>query len=130
MTRLGGRIRGWARALNRETAALWFAIRDPETPWYARALGILVVGYAISPIDLIPDFIPVLGYLDDLILLPLGLALLRKIIPGAVLERARRRAEELEGRRLTSRLAGTIVVFVWILAAALIATTLLKPSGR
>jgi uncharacterized membrane protein YkvA (DUF1232 family) len=130
MTRLGRKIRDWARALKRETAVLWFAIRDPETPWYARALGILVVGYAISPIDLIPDFIPVLGYLDDLILLPLGLSLLRRLIPETIMERARQRADLLEGKRVTSRLAGAIVIGVWILAAGLVALALLRPFGR
>ena len=74
------RLKGWARKVKRDGVTLWFASRHPEVPWPAKALGLFVVAYALSPIDLIPDFIPVLGYLDDLILLPLGIYLALKII--------------------------------------------------
>ncbi|HUX37751.1 MAG TPA: YkvA family protein [Rectinemataceae bacterium] len=114
------RLSTWANGLKREIAALWFALRDPVTPWYAKALGFLVVGYAISPIDLIPDFIPVLGYLDDIVLLPLGLALLRRLIPTEVMTRSRERATEAGQLRITSRAAAVVVVFLWLGAALLI----------
>ena len=70
-----GRLHQWASRLKRESYALYLAIKDPRTPWYAKAIGACVVGYALSPVDLLPDFIPVLGYLDDLLLVPAGLAL-------------------------------------------------------
>ena len=112
----GKRLREWAASLKREIRALWFAIRDPETPWYARAIGAVVVAYAISPIDLIPDFIPILGYLDDLILLPLGLALLRRLIPEPVMARARAKAaEKLADKRLVSWGAAAFIVSLWLI---------------
>jgi uncharacterized membrane protein YkvA (DUF1232 family) len=80
-----------ARALRREVHALYFACRDPRVPWYAKALAIGVVAYALSPIDLIPDFIPVLGQLDDLVLVPLGILAVRRMIDPAILEDCRRR---------------------------------------
>ena len=102
-----------ARALKRETTALWFALRDPRTPWAARLVGALVVAYALSPIDLIPDFIPVLGLLDDLILLPLGIALCIRLIPANVFEDARRRAIDAE-RQPANRIAAVVIVLIWI----------------
>ena len=102
-----------ARALKRETTALWFALRDPRTPWAARVVGALVVAYALSPIDLIPDFIPVLGLLDDLILLPLGIALCIRLIPADVFEDARRRAIDAE-RQPANRIAAVVIVLIWI----------------
>lgn len=80
-----------ARALKREALALNLACRDPRTPWYAKALGAAVLAYALSPIDLIPDFIPVLGWLDDLILVPLGVLAVRALIPAGVLAECRER---------------------------------------
>ena len=107
-----------ARALKRETTVLWFALRDPRTPWAARVVGALVVAYALSPIDLIPDFIPVLGLLDDLILLPLGIALCIRLIPADVFEDARRRAIDAE-HQPANRIAAVVIVLIWIgLAAA------------
>ena len=111
----GERVAKWARGLKKETEALWFALRDPETPWYAKALGILVVGYAMSPIDLIPDFIPLLGYLDDIILLPLGLALLRRLVPEEVMGRAREEAARAASSRKPNLIAGAVVIFLWVL---------------
>jgi uncharacterized membrane protein YkvA (DUF1232 family) len=125
----GQRLRNWARSLKREVRALWIAVRDPSTPWYARLLGLLVLGYALSPIDLIPDFIPVLGYLDDVILLPLALALLRRLIPPELLAAARQRAEEEERKgagRPRSRLAALLVIMTWLLLAALAGYLLLR----
>ena len=83
-----------ARRLKLETWAVYLAYRDPRTPWYARLFVLCVVGYALSPIDLVPDFIPVLGYLDDLVLVPLGLALAIRMIPQPVLDECRERARQ------------------------------------
>ena len=107
------RLKDKARALKRETTALWFALRDPRTPWAARIVGALVVAYALSPIDLIPDFIPVLGLLDDLILLPLGIALCIRLIPVDVFDDARRRAIDAE-RQPANRIAAVVIVLIWI----------------
>ena len=113
---------GWkqkARLLKRETYVLWLACRDPRTPWYARALAVLVTGYAFSPIDLIPDFVPVLGYLDDLVLIPLGVALTVKAIPKDVLDDCRRQAQEwIEQGKPVSRVAGVVIGIIWLAALA------------
>jgi uncharacterized membrane protein YkvA (DUF1232 family) len=106
-----------ARGLRREVHALYFACRDPRVPWYAKALAAVVVGYAFSPIDLIPDFIPVVGYLDDLVLIPLGVIAVRALVPAPVLEECRARAERLEARP-TNRVAAAVVVAIWLALAA------------
>lgn len=108
-----------ARQLKRETYALYLAYRDPRTPWYARLFAALVVGYAFSPIDLIPDFIPLLGYLDDLVIVPLGVLLALRMIPPAVWAESRERAREAmaEGGPV-SRWAAVVVVLIWLLIAA------------
>ncbi len=98
--------------------AVYFAARDRRTPWYAKVLAGAVVAYALSPIDLIPDFVPVIGYLDDLILVPLGLALVLKLIPREVLVESRQRAQAAAGRPI-SRTGAAFVLLVWLLAAAL-----------
>jgi uncharacterized membrane protein YkvA (DUF1232 family) len=110
----------WARALKRETAALALAVRRPDVPWYAKLLAGLVVAYALSPIDLIPDFIPVLGYLDDLLLLPLGILLVRRLIPPAVLEQCRAQALREEGERPGSWVAAAVIVLLWLALGALL----------
>jgi uncharacterized membrane protein YkvA (DUF1232 family) len=112
------RLRQWSRALKRDATAVYFAARDPRVPWYAKALGIAVAAYAFSPIDLIPDFIPVLGYLDDLIIVPLGIALVVKLIPPEVM--AEHRAAALQDRPV-SLAAAAIIVMVWIAASAIAA---------
>jgi len=112
------RIREKARAFRRETLALYFAIRDPRTPLATRIVAGLVVAYAFSPIDLIPDFIPVLGLLDDLILVPLGIALCLRLIPPAVLAEARARAEG-SVMRPKSYIAAAVIVLAWLAASAL-----------
>ena len=112
------RWRERARALKSEVLALYLACRDPRVPWYAKALAGLVVAYALSPVDLIPDFIPVLGYLDDLILIPLGVLAVRSMVAADVMDECRRRAREsLAARKPTSRLGLALVVGVWILLA-------------
>jgi uncharacterized membrane protein YkvA (DUF1232 family) len=113
-----------ARGLKRDTYALYLAARDPRVPWYSKALALCVVGYALSPIDLIPDFIPIVGYLDDLILVPLGLALVLRLTPVLVLVEARERAQEAMDRGALSRssparIATVIIVLVWLAALAL-----------
>jgi len=108
-----------ARAIKRDTYALYLACRDPRTPWYAKALAAAVAGYALSPIDLIPDFVPIFGYLDDLILVPAGIALAIKLIPAPVMADARARAVT-QSSRLKSRTASLIIVGVWIMAAAVV----------
>ena len=120
-----GRLADWAHALKRESLALYYAARDPRTPWYAKVLAGAVVAYALSPIDLIPDFIPVLGYLDELLLLPLGIWLALRLVPAPVLADARRRAEAtLE--RPTSRTAAIVIVAIWIVCAIALAGWLLQ----
>jgi uncharacterized membrane protein YkvA (DUF1232 family) len=103
-----------ARELKRETAALVIAVRRPDVPWVAKLLAGLVVAYALSPIDLIPDFIPVLGYLDDLLLLPLGILLVRRLIPPAVLEQCRAQALREEGEGRKSWGAAAVIVLLWV----------------
>ena len=112
-------LRERARALKRDTLALYFAVRDPRTPLIAKVVAGLVVAYALSPIDLIPDFIPVLGYLDDVILVPLGILLSLKLIPGEVLDAARIKADATLERPI-NRVAGVIVVAIWIACALLL----------
>jgi len=117
------RFRDWkqrAKALKREVHALYLASRDRRTPWYAKVLGVCVVGYALSPIDLIPDPIPVLGYLDDLVIVPLGVLLVRRLIPAMVLAECRERAIAAEGEtKPRNWIAGGIFIALWLAAIAL-----------
>lgn len=108
-------LREWARKLKRETLALYLALRHPGVPWYAKAWAALVVGYALSPIDLIPDFIPLLGYLDDLILVPLGIALAIRLIPTEVMAQCRAEAA-VWGARPRSWAGAAVIVLVWVAA--------------
>lgn len=111
------RLKDWARALKRDVIALWLAARDPRVPWYAKAVAGIVAAYALSPIDLIPDFVPVLGYLDDLMIVPAGIWLAVKLIPPPVL--ADLRAKALEERKPRSMLGLAIIVTLWIAAIIL-----------
>jgi uncharacterized membrane protein YkvA (DUF1232 family) len=112
-----------ARHLKREVYALYLACKDPRVPWYARVLALCVVGYAFSPIDLIPDFVPILGQVDDLILIPLGVAAVIKLIPPAVLQESRDKAQAvLSQGKPTNRVAAGVIVLVWLF---LIAVTVL-----
>jgi uncharacterized membrane protein YkvA (DUF1232 family) len=102
-------------ALTREVYALYLALRDPRVPWYAKAVMAAVVGYALSPIDLIPDFIPVLGLLDDLVLIPLGIALVVRMLPGDALADCRRRADsEFASGKPKVVAAAAVVVLIWL----------------
>jgi uncharacterized membrane protein YkvA (DUF1232 family) len=112
------RLESWARRLKVEVYALYLAYKDPRVPWYARVFAAVVVGYAFSPIDLIPDPVPVLGYLDDLILIPLGIALAIKMIPPPVLAECREKARNAKDRPV-SKVAAVVVVVVWFTLAAL-----------
>jgi uncharacterized membrane protein YkvA (DUF1232 family) len=105
-----------ARSLKREIYAIYLAYRDPRVPWHARIFAACVVGYAFSPIDLIPDPIPVLGYLDDLILIPIGIALAVKMIPPDVMRECREKACELSatGKKKKNWIAASLIVSVWI----------------
>jgi uncharacterized membrane protein YkvA (DUF1232 family) len=114
-----------AQRLQNEVAALVFAFRDRRTPWYAKAWTGLVVVYALSPIDLIPDFIPVIGYLDDLILIPAGIALALKMIPTVVMAEAREKAIRAAGAgEGLGKWGAVIIVCIWLLVLALIGGTI------
>jgi uncharacterized membrane protein YkvA (DUF1232 family) len=114
------RWRAWAQGLKAQLLTLWFARSHPDTPWYAKALAVLVAAYAFSPIDLIPDFIPVIGYLDDLILIPLGIYATLRLMPPAVLADARREADDWLARRQArprNYWAAAAIVLVWVAVA-------------
>ena len=110
------RIKHWAHQLKRDVHAVYLASRDPRVPWHAKALAIAVAGYALSPIDLIPDFIPVLGYLDDLIIVPLGIWLVIWLIPEEIMVEYRAIADTA-GQRPVSRAGMIVIVVLWMSAA-------------
>ena len=111
--------KSWARRLKRDVTALWLAAGDPRTPWYAKVMAGAVAAYALSPIDLIPDFIPVLGYLDDLVIVPLGIVVAVKLIPRPLMAEFRKAAEQMQ--RPNSSWGLFFVLTVWLVAAALAA---------
>lgn len=106
-----------ARRIRHDALTVYFAARHPRTPWYARLLALVVAAYALSPIDLIPDFIPVLGYLDDLVLLPLGILLVIRLVPADVITESRALASTAT-ERPTSRIAAALIVVTWLACAA------------
>ena len=108
-------LKAWARALKRDVVALWLAARDPRTPWSARIVAGLSAAYALSPIDLIPDVIPVLGLLDDLLIVPLGIWLALRLIPAELMAEMRETAAD--AGRPTSRAGLAIVIAIWIAVA-------------
>jgi uncharacterized membrane protein YkvA (DUF1232 family) len=110
-------IKTWARQLKQELYALYLAYRDPRVPWYARIVTAGVVAYAFSPFDLIPDFIPILGYLDDLLLVPLGVWLVLRMIPAEVMAECRERAREEITNKPVNWVAGALMIAVWVLLA-------------
>lgn len=112
-------IKDWARAARRDVHALWLAARDPRTPWYARAFALAVAAYALSPIDLIPDFVPVLGYLDEVILLPPAILLAIRLVPPEVMAEHRATAAAAQARPV-SRAGAVAVVAIWAAVAALL----------
>jgi uncharacterized membrane protein YkvA (DUF1232 family) len=107
------RLKAWARGLRMETHALYLAAQDSRTPWYAKVLVATVAAYALSPIDLIPDFVPVLGYLDDLVIIPLGIFLAVRLVPAAVLAECRVRAAGAD-RLPISRAAAMVIIGLWV----------------
>ncbi len=117
-------LKNWqekAEALETQVFALYLAYRDPRTPWYAKALALGVVAYALSPIDLIPDFIPVLGYLDDLLIVPAGVLLVIKLVPPQVMDECKRRAAEMQAEGAPQfRWMGLVVVLLWLAVLAFI----------
>jgi len=114
------RIKSWARRIKRDSVTLWFAYKDPRTPWAVKGLCVFVVAYALSPIDLIPDFIPVLGYLDDVLLLPALIWLAVRLLPPRVVEESRGKAEVWmteQGKKPTSKAGAVVIVLVWAAVA-------------
>lgn len=109
-----------ARSIKRDVHALYLASRDPRVPWYAKALAIFVAGYALSPIDLIPDFIPVVGYLDDVIIVPLGILMVIKLIPPEIMAEHRELASAAQDRPV-SRAAGAVIIAIWLVSVVLAA---------
>jgi uncharacterized membrane protein YkvA (DUF1232 family) len=111
-------IENWkkqANYLKQESYALYLVCKHPQTPWYTKALTGIIVAYIFSPVDLIPDFIPILGYLDDLVLVPLGISLVLKMIPESVKDECRKQAQaEENGHRQVNWLAALIIIFIWV----------------
>ena len=126
-----GSWRARVRALKKETFALYLACRHPGVPLYAKVLALIVVGYALSPIDLIPDFIPLLGYLDDMILVPLGIMIVIRMIPAEVLAECRRKAEAIVGRATRAgKIAAAVIVLIWIMTAAFVVWLIIRIVNR
>lgn len=116
-------LKAWAKRIKRDGVTLWFAGKHPATPWYAKALGIFVVAYALSPIDLIPDFIPVLGYVDDVLLLPGLIWLTIKLLPAEVLNDSRAQADawmKIQSVKPSSYLGAALIILLWIAVGALL----------
>jgi uncharacterized membrane protein YkvA (DUF1232 family) len=111
------RLRGWAHQVKRDVVALYLATRDPRVPWYAKAVAACVAAYALSPVDLIPDFIPVLGYLDEVVILPLGIMLAVRLVPADLMADLRQEADRLS-ERPASRAGAAMIIGLWLLGAA------------
>ena len=120
------RLKKWAQNVKCDILALYLAARDPRVLWYAKAMAALVAAYALSPIDLIPDFIPVLGYIDDLVVLPLGIKVAIRLIPDDVMAGLRRQAEERMLTRPRSAVGAVIIILVWLTAAVILVRILFK----
>ncbi len=123
---MGARLKAWSRAIKTDVLTVYLLARDDRVPWYVKALALAVAGYALSPIDLIPDFIPVLGYLDDLIIVPLGIAAVLKLVPSALVEEQRAVAKKYLARaRPTSMVAAAVIVVCWVAALGAVALIVL-----
>src|ERR1051325_10495104 len=103
----------WAHLIKCDAHALYLAARDPRVPWYAKAIAVAVAAYALSPIDLIPDFVPVLGYLDDLVIVPAGIALVIRLIPAPIMAEHRQLASAAQAKPI-SRAGAVAIVVIWI----------------
>lgn len=112
-------VKQWARTIKRDVHAVWLAARDPRTPWFAKVLALVVAAYAVSPIDLIPDFIPVLGYVDDIIIVPLGIMLVVRLVPPEVMNEHRETAARAIERPV-SRMAAGVFIAIWIACATVL----------
>lgn len=123
-------IKRQLRQLKKETLAVYLACKDARVPWYAKILAAAVVAYAFSPIDLIPDFIPVIGYLDDLLIVPLGIWLVVKLIPPAVMTECREKAATMSGKKSSNWVAAGIVIVIWLLLAGLAIALISKVWNR
>jgi uncharacterized membrane protein YkvA (DUF1232 family) len=131
MRRWQNRLKSWAEHLEKEVVALYYAHRDARTPWYARYFCGLIVVMTISPIDLIPDFIPIFGYLDDALFLPLGIWLAIKMIPADVMEDSRRKAMELQPAQLVNkRKSILIIISIWVIGLVIMACLFYLIFGR
>jgi uncharacterized membrane protein YkvA (DUF1232 family) len=126
--RIGTRLRDWAREIKKDVVALYLAARDPRVPWYVKLAAAAIAAYALSPIDLIPDFIPVLGHLDEVILIPLGIWLLLRLIPSDLLDE-HRRAAEASAERPTDWRVGAIFVAIWAVALAFVVRWIISYFG-
>ena len=124
------RLRAWARQIKRDVHALYLAARDARVPWYAKVAAIAVAAYALSPIDLIPDFIPVIGYLDDLVIVPLGILLAVKLVPADLMMEFRTMAASADGERAVGKWGAAIIVTLWIVGLILAAMWLQRVMGR
>jgi uncharacterized membrane protein YkvA (DUF1232 family) len=129
MMGIGARLKDWARAIKKDVVALFIAARDPRVPWYVKAAAMAIAAYALSPIDLIPDFIPILGYLDDLIILPLAIALVIRLIPDPLMAEFRETAQR-QSERPVSRVAAAVIVALWVAAAGFLLWVLWPTSTR
>ncbi len=123
-------LKSRARALKKEAYAIYLAAKDPRTPWYAKALIFFVVAHTFSPIDLIPDFIPVLGYLDDLIITPLGIALAVRMIPPEALEEARVKVTTQSVERGVGYVGMAVIIIIWILAIMWVVSIILRMAEK
>lgn len=124
------RLRQWARAGKRDVHALYLAARDPRVPWYARAAAVAVAAYALSPIDLVPDFIPVVGYLDDLLIVPAGIVVAVKLVPPALMQEFRATAASADGERVLGRLGAAAIALSWIAGLVAAAWWVRSSLGR
>lgn len=122
MEKLKDKLKDWGEKLEKELWALYYAYKDPRTPWYAKVFCGLVIAYAVSPIDLIPDFIPILGYLDDALIIPLGILLALKMIPAQVMKESREKATSMPPEILADRRKSILlIVSLWIIIILVIA---------
>ena len=123
--------KGWANRLRLESLTLYYAYRDPRTPWYAKFWTAVVVAYAFSPIDIIPDFIPIVGYLDDLVIIPVGMAIALKLIPQEILEESRHLARQrIDRKKPINWIAAGVVIAIWIVLTALVTSRVVRHLNR
>ena len=121
-------LKAWAKQIKQQTLTVYFAARDPRTPWAVRLLALLVAAYALSPIDLIPDFIPIIGYLDDLLIVPLGLALVVRLTPPEVIESSREQAARFTGKPISYG-AALVILLLWLILAVWFVRWLIDIAG-